>query len=167
MAKSAPYVPPPIERMAYLSVECLYNHLRFYTFPAVSDKQKQAVFLECVHVPLKRPDVFNAIVSSAKGDDFHAFTQIISENKVDLTKTADTSFVPILAQAEKSWPIILDAYFSETNPGLALELLTNLIFFPIVDKEMKSLKIFIEKYQKMSTAERVAFLSKQIYTVTI
>lgn len=166
MSKSSvSFTPPPIEQMAYLSVECLYNHLRFYSFPSVSDKEKKALFLQCAHVPLKRPDIFNAIVAASKTEDYEALQKIVAENKA--TPSADSSVTKILQFAEKSWPLIMDCYFAEPEPGIAVDLLTILLFFPIVDEEMKGLKGFITKFQKMSVAERVSRVRKPLYAVTI
>jgi hypothetical protein len=144
---------PSVESMYYLSVESLYNYIRFFSFPTISEKEKKALLLQAYQTPLKRPEVFVKVVEAVKSDDFELLKTIVREHKVDVTKeVADT--VGSRIKIPDVWPMILDAYFEESASGTAVQLLTYLISFPILDKDMGALKYFIENYKKANDEER-------------
>ena len=69
---------PKIEDMLYVSVECLYNYLRFYAFPSISDEEKHSLFLTMRDTPLRSPEVFPFIVDAVRRDDFNALRSAAS-----------------------------------------------------------------------------------------
>ena len=151
LANSVPtkmsFTNPSVESMYYLSVESLYNYIRFFAFPSVSEKEKKALFLQAYQTPLKRPEVFVKVVEAVKSDNFDLLKIIVREHSVDVTKEVSDA-VGGRIKIPDVWPLILDCYFEEHASGTAAQLLTYLISFPILDKEMAALKYFIENYKK-------------------
>jgi hypothetical protein len=143
---------PKIEDMLYVSVECLLNYLRFYSFPSISEKEKHALFLSLHNTPLRSPEVFPQIVDAVKRDDFAALKSIVNMNRIDLSKEIEAALGKSKKPYPDSWPLILDCYFAESNSGIALDLLAKLISFPILDEKMEALSRFIAHY-KSSTPE--------------
>lgn len=155
-----PFVIPQIESTYYASVECLYNYIRFFAFPSVSDEEKKDLFLNAYNTPLKRPDVFTEIVAAVKTADFKRLTNIITHNKVDVSK--EVKSVGSHIKIPDVWPLILDCYFMENASGTAERLLSYLVSFPIYDTELRSLKLFIEKYKKADDDTRESMISGYI-----
>ena len=151
--------PLTIELTQILSVEYLYNYLRFSAFASISDADKKALYLEAYLTPLKRADVFPQVVAAVKADDFPALQRCVRENKINQTK--DTEMAP------EVWPLILDCYFQEKGSAEALMLLQYLIAFPILDKEMTALKQFIKLYAAASSAKRMSMIGNYVSAPSI
>jgi serine/threonine protein kinase len=124
--------------VADLSVEFLYNFLRFHAFTSVPAADKKKLFLKFVDVPLRKRTIFKQITAAVRSNDFQTMQTIVKEGaqKTGLGK-------PV--QVGSSWHAIVDAYFVEKDPARALNLLRTLIFF---NGELGALKRFISNYKK-------------------
>jgi hypothetical protein len=151
--------PLTIELTQILSVEYLYNFLRFNAFLSISDDDKKALFLEAYQTPLKRADVFPQVVAAVKADDFPALQRCVRENKIDQTKETE--------MAPEVWPLILDCYFQEKGSAEALMLLQYLIGFPILDKTMTALKQFIKLYTAADAGKRMSMVGDYVSAPSI
>ena len=173
-----------VEDYEFLSVEYLYDYIRFNAFPSISDERKKKLFLKAFNLPLREPSIFKQIVEAVKADDFSVLESSISTNLTKtgsyttITKAVDTAPVvenrPGLIAAVGGgqqklvllpvWPTILDAYFAETDKINAFNLFRTLLFFPI-NGDMTLLKDFIERYQKTTDVDaRKLMVSNPVYS---
>ena len=106
---------------------------------------------------MKRPDIFLKFVEAVKADDFDLLEKVVQDNKVDVEKEVKQTVGDVI-KVPDTWSLILDCYFAEEEPVTARKLLTKLIFFPIFDEEMASLKLFIKNYKKAENDVRYAMV---------
>jgi hypothetical protein len=159
------HVIPDVKDFADLSVEFLYNFLRFNAFASVSDTDKKTLFLKAIHVPLRKSEIFKQITDAVNSNDFQKMKHIVLTNTLDtnvlVSKAMGIKFVDI-------WPIIMEAYFVEEDPALALNLLRTLMFFKIENGELGALERFISNYKNSNQEIRSMMTSGDIlnaYTI--
>lgn len=144
--------------IADLSVEFLYNFLRFHAFISVSAADKKKLFLKLVDVPLRKRTIFKQMTAAVKSHDFQSMKRIVKENALDAGLGK-----PV--QLAGNWHAIVDVYFAEKDEALALNLLRTLMFF---NGELGALKRFISNYKKSKPEIRAMMTSGLIlnaYTI--
>lgn len=135
-------IKPIISYLQHMSVESLYNYIRFYAFKDVSDNDKKDLLMKIIDVNARDSNVFPKIAEALETDDFNKLTMIANDknNKVKSEKLSGS----IIEKLQKRMDIILDCYFSESNACSAQDLLTYLIFYP--DPSDESLLKFVKLY---------------------
>lgn len=142
-----------------VSVENLIHYIRFEAFSETPVLEKKKVLALAFDVPMREDTLFRPIKEAILSNNFQAFVEIIHKNKNKVSssnivekiqgfmKMNSNPVQELFKQTAKTWPIVLEAYFNESDPKLALKLLRHLLFFKITDSEMKSLKMFIANYE--------------------
>lgn len=138
-----------VENFKFVSVEYLYNFLRFHAFPEVSDEKKKAIFKTAISVPLREPSLFAQVTESVNNNDFQMFQRII-----------ESSAITTKLKIPSTWHTIVDAYFDEKNKDLALKLFRYLLFLPVTDEKL--LYDCIKQYKSMTQDERAHMLGNGV-----
>ena len=150
-----------IENFAHLSVEYLHNYLRFNAFPSVSDVKKKNLILASLSVPLRKPEIFAQIVNAVNTNDFTMMENIVNNNVID-TRSVLSEILGKEVRDVNLWPILINAYFEESDSSRALRFLRNLIFFEIKDGNPEALNRFIRDYLSAKPAMRDFMLTGQL-----
>lgn len=150
-----------IENFAHLSVEYLHNYLRFNAFPSVPDAKKKHLILSSLSVPLRKPEIFAQVVNAVNTNDFTQMENIVNNNIID-TSSVLSEILGKEVRDVNLWPIIINAYFEESDSSRAIRFLRNLIFFEIKDGNPEALNRFIREYLSSKPTIRDFMLTGQI-----
>jgi len=138
-----------IESYINLPVDSLYNFIRFKAFPDIKDDddQKKVLFLASADIPLLETSVFKQIISAVNENNFDKMKEIVASN------IATKGNRGVIQVSPGTWPIIVDAYFKESDMLLAGDLLRTLVHLKI-EKDSDSLARFIENYMSSGAEKR-------------
>jgi hypothetical protein len=145
-------IKPDISNLQNLSVESLYNYIRFYAFLKVSDSDKKDLFMKMLDVRARDPDVFPKISESLKRDNFVELTNVVMDKNNKVLKEKITA--SILTRSQKRMEIVIDCYLSESNACTARDLLSYLIFYPNINDNDENLLEFVKQYTSSKPGTR-------------
>jgi hypothetical protein len=143
----------PSYMFSVLSIEYLYQYIRFYSFKEISDSQKRELFSMMGNRKLRDKSGFPKILAAIDSQNFNELEQAVRSIPVEK--------VDRLASA--AWELVLEGYFSETkNVGLAFGLFRNLMFFPLNDKNISALEDIVNTFKKTKPENRSYLVSKYV-----
>ncbi len=146
------------------SVETLFHYIRFEVFPSVSDSQKKELFYNLSYIGCREPENLKTILGHMERKDFEGLVFFAQKTRFDAkeflkhmvceiteeeareTRAKEGEFVYL-----KKPETMIDGWFQESDPKLALQLFVYLAYLMTDDRGIQQ---FMKNYLSMNPEMR-------------